>query len=79
MCIDLTVGEHSVLPHNAESGDRWANNVRPCGYAVANEFIMESLHSFSILHFQLFPDFLLGLLIRTIVLYYILTKYSLRA
>ena len=39
MCIDVTVGEHSVLPHNAESGDRWANNVRPCGYAVANEFI----------------------------------------
>ena len=32
-----------------------------------------------ILNFQLFPDFLLGLLIRTIVLYYILTKYSLRA
>lgn len=39
MCIDLTVGEHTVLPHNAESGDRWANNVRPYGYAVANEFI----------------------------------------
>ena len=32
-----------------------------------------------VLNFQLFPDFLLGLLIRTIVLYYILTKYSLRA
>lgn len=53
MCIDLTVGEHSVLPHNAESGDRWANNVRPCGYAVANEFIMESLHSFSIFNYSL--------------------------
>ena len=53
MCIDLTVGEHSVLPHNAESGDRWANNVRPCGYAVANEFIMESLRSFSIFNYSL--------------------------
>lgn len=52
MCIDLTVGEHSVLPHNAESGDRWANNVRPCGYAVANEFIMESLRSFSIFNYS---------------------------
>lgn len=52
MCIDLTVGEHSVLPHNAESGDRWANIVRPCGYAVANEFIMESLRSFSIFNYS---------------------------
>ena len=32
-----------------------------------------------ILNFQLSPDFLLGLLIRTIVLYYILTKCPLRA
>ena len=53
MCIDLTVGEHTVLPHNAESGDRWANNVRPYGYAVANEFIMESLRSFSIFNYSL--------------------------
>ena len=50
---------------------------------VENEIWLSFYHHvhspFSIFNFQLSPDFLLGLLIRTIVLYYILTKYSLRA
>ena len=45
---------------------------------MGNE-IWLSFYLMFILNFQLSPDFLLGLLIRTIVLYYILTKCSLRA
>ena len=37
ICNDYPVGEHSVLPNSVKSNGLWANNVRPYGYARAND------------------------------------------